>query len=183
LSIFEHLMALGSFVLALGIAAILASLATLVHRRAEAKLYAPPLLWMGAIFLELINFWVGAFDYRSLDRASFVTIAFVVIYPTLVFLQAALVTPEAGGTMDLVAHHNRNYRFYVGIAAVCGVMGSVYFVWVNSAGAIGPVAPAAMIFPAVQAFVAVVALIWSGSRMQHVTAALALGLGIFNFFG
>ena len=176
-------MALGSFVLALGIAAILASLATLVHRRAEAKLYAPPLLWMGAIFLELVNFWVGAFDYRSIDRVSFVTFAFVVIYPTLVFLQAALVTPETSGPMDLRTHHNRNYRFYVGIAAVCGVLGSAFFVWVNSAGPIGRVPVAAMVFPAVQALVAVVALIWSGSRMQHVTAALALALGIFNFFG
>ena len=175
-------MALGSFVLALGIAAILASLATLVHRRVQAKLYAPPLLWMGAIFLELINFWVGAFDYRSIDRISFVTIAFVVIYPTLLFLQAALVTPETGGSMDLRTHHERNYRFYVGMAAVCGLVGSAFFVWVNSVGTIGQVPLGVMVFPAVQASVAVIALIWSGSRMQHVTAALALALGILNFF-
>jgi hypothetical protein len=40
-----------------------------------------------------------------------------------------------------------------------------------------------MMWPAVQALVALVALIWSGSRMQHVTAALALAMGILNFFG
>jgi hypothetical protein len=154
-----------------------------VHRRSEAKLYALPLMWMGAIFLDLINFWVGAFYYRSIEQVSFVTIGFVVIYPTLLFLQAALVTPETGGTMDLRAHHNRNYRFYVGIAVTCGVLGSSYFVWVNAIETIGPVPIGAMVFPAVQASVAVAALIWSGSRMQNVTAALALALGVLNFFG
>jgi len=181
MSVFEHLIALGSFILALGIASILVGIATLVHRRAEARLSAAQLMWMAAIFLELINFWLGAYNYRNVREASYVTISFVVIYPTLLFLQAALVAPEQGQPPDLVANHQRNHRYYAGLAAVCGALGVGFFLWANSA--INPVPAPVIALPALQGSIALAAAIISARWLQTSAAALLVLLGVANFVG
>lgn len=125
--VFEHLMTLGSFILALGLASILMFIATLVHRRHEVKLSLPHLLWMGAIFVNQINFWLGSYAFHDMTHASYADIAFVVIFPILLYLQSALVVTEQSGAVDLVAHHARNKRAYVGMVVAATLFDAANF--------------------------------------------------------
>jgi uncharacterized membrane-anchored protein YitT (DUF2179 family) len=181
MTVYEHLITLGAFILALGIASILAGLATLVHRRTEARLSAAQLLWMAAIFLELVNFWLGTFNYRDLGEASFITTAFVVIYPTLLFLQAELVTPEAGQAPDLVANHAHNHRYYAGLAALCGALEVGFLIWADAT--IHPVPVLVRVLPAFQGLIALAAVIATGRWVQNAAATTLVLLGLVNFVG
>src|SRR5215468_9523965 len=95
--VFEHLMTLGSFILALSLTTILMFLASLVHRRHEVKLSLPHALWMAAIFINQINFWLGSYVYHRIGQASYEMIVFVIAFPVLLYLQSALVVTEQNG--------------------------------------------------------------------------------------
>jgi hypothetical protein len=127
MSVFEHLMTLGSFILALGLATILMFVATLVHRRSEARLSLPHALWMAAIFVNQINFWLGSYVYHDIERASLEKIGFVIAFPILLYLQSAMVVTEQSGALDLAAHHARNKRFYIGLVVLASTLDALYF--------------------------------------------------------
>lgn len=132
MTVFEHLMTLGSFILALAIATILMFLATLAHKRNLARLSAPHLLWMGAIFVNQINFWLGSYALHDITRSSYVSIAFVVLFPVLLYLQSALVVADDDGTLDMPAHHASNKHYYVGLIAAASAIDAVYFMYLAS---------------------------------------------------
>ena len=125
--VFEHLITLGSFILALGLATILMFVATLVHRRHEVKLSMPHMLWMAAIFVNQINFWLGSYAFHDIARADLADIIFVVVFPILLYLQSALVVTEQAGALDLRAHHARNKRAYVGMVIAATVFDAINF--------------------------------------------------------
>ena len=127
--VFEHLMTLGSFILALGLATILMFLATLAHKRKQAKLSAPHLLWMAAIFVNQINFWLGSFALRDIVHASYISIAFVIVFPILLYLQSALVVADNDGPLDMPAHHASNKHYYIGLVAAGSAFDAFYFVY------------------------------------------------------
>lgn len=115
MSVFEHLLTLGSFVLALGIGTILTFTASLFQRRREVRLSAAHLLWVLVIFLDQIGFWLGAYMFSGVARASFTSIAFVIAQPILFFLQSAFVAPSLSGVTDLRAFHRADGRGYIGL--------------------------------------------------------------------
>lgn len=125
--VFEHLITLGSFILALGLTTILMFLATLVHRRHEVKLSLPHLLWAAAIFVNQINFWVGSYVFHDIPRASYLDIIFVIVFPILLYLQSALVVTEQNGMLDLRAHHARNKRAYIGLVIAATTVDALNF--------------------------------------------------------
>lgn len=178
---FEHLITLGSFILALGIASILMSVAMLVHRRSDVRLSGPLMLWMFATFLEQASFWLGSYNYRQLEDASLVEVVFVVLYPTLLFLQSALVSPQQEVSLDLVAHHRRNHRYYAGIAALCATIMFGFFLWAGYVVKESYVPPLLLALTAAQGVVALTATLAGGRRVQIVTAALMAGLCVTNF--
>jgi len=178
---FEHLITLGSFILALGIASILMSVAMLVHRRADVKLSAPLMLWMFATFLEQASFWLGSYNYRQLEDASLVEVVFVVLYPTLLFLQSALVSPQQEVSLDMVEHHRRNHRYYCGIATVCAVIMFSFFYWAGFIVKEAAVPPLLLVLTATQGLVALTATLARGRGLQLVAAAAMAGLSVTNF--
>ena len=127
MSVFEHLMTLGSFILALGLATVLMFVAALVHRRHEVKLSLPHLLWMSAIFINQINFWLGSYVFHHIAHADYMTIGFVIVFPILLYLQSALVVTEQAGTLDLRLHHARNKRAYIGLVIAATLLDAAYF--------------------------------------------------------
>src|SRR5690349_13233273 len=110
MSAFEHLMTLGSFMLALGIGAILSFLAVLVHHRTTIKLSVAHLFWVLAILCNQLSFWLGSFPFHNALRADIYSIVYVVVSPLLLYAQGAVAVTDAGESMDLPAHHARNMR-------------------------------------------------------------------------
>jgi len=135
MSVFEHLMTLGSFILALGLATILMFLATLAHKRAEAKLSAPHLIWMAAIFINQINFWLGSYALHDITHSSYASIAFVIAFPILLYLQSALIVADTDSPLDMPAHHDANKHFYIGLVVAASALDAVYFLYL---GALNP---------------------------------------------
>jgi hypothetical protein len=127
--VFEHLMTLGSFILALSLATILMFLATLAHKRKQAKLSTPHLLWMAAIFVNQINFWLGSYALRHITHATYVSIAFVIVFPVLLYLQSALVVADNDGPLDMPAHHASNKHYYIGLVATASALDAIYFLY------------------------------------------------------
>lgn len=76
--IFNHLAALISIILSLGIANLVAFVATLVHRQRKVRLDAAQLLWAAAIFLAQIEFWLSVYAFRNSAETSVPAILFVI---------------------------------------------------------------------------------------------------------
>lgn len=126
--IFNHLAALISIILSLGIANLVAFVATLVHRQKKVRLDAPQLLWASTIFLSQIEFWLSIYPFRGLAAPDVPTVLFVILVPVLHYLQAVLVVPDyqPGEVMDLRRHHEENYREYIGVGVVTSLLTMAY---------------------------------------------------------
>jgi hypothetical protein len=176
MSVFEHLMTLGSFVLALGIGTLLSGVSTLVHRRGETKLSVPHMLWAASILLAHVNFWLGSFNRQGIDQASAYVIIHTVLYPTLLYLQSALIAPESGGSMNMPIHHERNRVFYCSLAIACATMQIFYALVVGLAS---PVPGLTERFIFVQVMFVVFGL--AGALVKPVWAQTAAAGGHFGF--
>src|SRR5262249_15271368 len=110
---YEHLMTLGSFVIALGIGSILNFAAVLAHHRRPAKISATPLFWVASILFNQMAFWLGCFLFHNESHADIYMLSYVVISPILLYAQGALAVTDGRETMDLVAHNERNKHIYL----------------------------------------------------------------------
>jgi hypothetical protein len=115
MSAFEHLLTLGSFVLAISIATILRFVAAAYHRRRETHASLAHALWVAIIFFGQVSFWLGAYNFESQARMSLFAVAFVVVQPVLLFLQSALVSAGGEKGLDLAAHHAADGRAYMSL--------------------------------------------------------------------
>jgi hypothetical protein len=181
MSVFEHLMTLGSFILALGLATILLFLATLAHKRKQAKLSAPHLIWMAAIFVNQINFWLGSFALRDITHSTYVSIAFVIVFPTLLYLQSALVVADTDGPLDMPAHHASNKHYYIGLVAAASAIDAAYFVY---SAALNPQFDITLflIADAILIASALLAIFNNGRAIQLGVPTLHLAVRVFGFF-
>lgn len=132
MSIFEHLMTLSSFMLALGIATILTFLARLYHRRGQVRLSAAHLLWVAGILLGQIVFWLGSYSFSGTQRSSLPTIGFVILQPILLYLQSALVAPDREDIGDLAAYHATEGRSYMAVCAVTELLFAAYMLRISA---------------------------------------------------
>jgi hypothetical protein len=127
MSAFEHLMTLGSFVLALGIGAILNFGAVLVHHRRSAKTSAAHLCWVAAILCNQLSFWLGSFLFHNDTHADIFTLGYVVLSPLVLYAQGALAVTDGGETMDVAAHHDQSKRIYLSLMLVSLLLDIVFF--------------------------------------------------------
>ncbi len=124
---YEHLMTLGSFVIALGIGSILNFAAVLAHHRRTAKVSAAHLLWVGAILFNQMSFWLGSFLFHNETHADVYMLSYVVISPILLYAQGALAVTDGREDMDLVNHNERNRRIYLSLILISIVVDSAFF--------------------------------------------------------
>ena len=129
MSAFEHLLTLGSFVLAISLAQILRFCAAAFHRRKEVRLSPAHALWVAIIFLAQISFWLGAYNFQAEARMTYEAIAFVVVQPVLFFLQSALVSAGGDKGFDLKAHHAADGRAYMGLHLVSTGLETAFLAW------------------------------------------------------
>jgi hypothetical protein len=126
---FEYLSVMISIVLGLGVTQLLTGLGQLVRARHEVRLYLPTLLWMLSLLAVHVQSWWSSFGLRNQAEWSFGTFALVLLQPMLLFLLAALLTPELDGQAssetgrkDLRASYFRHRRpffvLFIGVLAV-----------------------------------------------------------------
>jgi hypothetical protein len=180
MSVFEHLMTLGSFILALGLATILMFLATLAHKRKQAKLSAPHLIWMAAIFVNQINFWLGSYALRDVTHTSYMSIGFVVVFPVLLYLQSALVVADNDGPLDMPAHHASNKHYYIGLVAAASAIDAIYFIY-SAAANPGFDVSVFLFADAILIASALLAIFSNGRIVQLGTPTLHLAIRLFGF--
>lgn len=184
MSAFEHMMTLSSFIFALAIGTILLSVATLVHKREQVKLALAPMLWMGAIFLVQINAWLVMFNFHDVTRWTFSSVVTLVVLPVLLFMQAALVVPDQGGSLDLAEHHRRNFRYYggleigMGALAITAIGASPLFETSDSAAAPNFL----FVTMSLRIVIAIAAVTWTRRWVQIAAPALLLTISLAGFF-
>jgi len=180
MSVFEHLMTLGSFILALGLASVLMFLARLAHRRKDARFSAPHFIWMAAIFVNQINFWLGSYALHDITHSTYVSIAFVIVFPILLYLQSALVVADTDGPLDMQAHHANNKHYYIGLVAIASGIDALYFIY--SAGE-NPQFDITIFLAADAVLVASALLaIFNNSRaVQLIVPSMHVGVRVFGF--
>lgn len=167
MDVFSHLAALISIILSLGIANLVAFVATLVHRQKKVRLYAPQLLWAMSIFLAQIEFWLSIFPFRTLTDSTVPAVLFVILVPVLHYLQAVLVVPDyqPGEVMDLKRHHEQNFREYIGAGVLTALLSMGYLGYVMATEP-GFDLPGAFIVGAVFAGTGIIAMIWQAFWVQ-----------------
>ena len=178
-AIFDHLTALISIILSLGIANLVAFAAMLVHRQKKVRLSAPQLLWTATIFLAQIEFWLSAFSFRSISQISAWSILFIILVPVLHYLQAVLVVPEErpGEIIDLKRHHEENFREYIGAGVATNIITLVYLAYMMAVNP-GLSVPGAYEVGGVFTLTGLIAMAWRNRIVQVLMPAIQLGMRI-----
>lgn len=92
--IFPHMRVLLGTVIGLGMARLLLTIAGIIQHPQRAKLSALHLMWVGSVLLELILFWWWEFALFKFSQWNFGIAVFLVMYAVLLFLIAALLSPD-----------------------------------------------------------------------------------------
>lgn len=186
MSAFDFYTVLLSFVVSIGVAALLTGVARLIQ---EAERVRPSLshgAWMLVIFVLEIEFWVKSWSYHStfsLGPGSFLCPLALAI---LAFMAASLVTPAvaAEGPIDLADFHRREGYKYIAAVALYYVAAPAQLLVMGDVDVHGrpiPVAATSLIAQAVLAASALAAAVWRRPAVQLPAAALHLALNILYF--
>lgn len=92
--IFPHMRVLLGTVIGLGMARLLVTIAGIIQHPHRAKRSALHLLWVGSMLLELLLFWWWEFALFKFSHWNFGIAVFLVAFAILLFLIAALLSPD-----------------------------------------------------------------------------------------
>ncbi|HTJ56836.1 MAG TPA: hypothetical protein VL418_04625 [Devosiaceae bacterium] len=92
--LFIHLRILLGTVIGLGMARLLVGFAGFIQHPGRAKLYVTHLIWAGAIFLTLVQFWWWEFALFEVKFWNFGAFLFLIAYCTALFLLSVLLFPD-----------------------------------------------------------------------------------------
>lgn len=92
--IFPHIRILLGTVIGLGLVRLLMTVAAIVQHPQRAKSSPLHLLWLGSMVIELILFWWWEFALFHLQTWTFGVTLFLVAYAVMLFLLAALLSPD-----------------------------------------------------------------------------------------
>ncbi|HEY1631288.1 MAG TPA: hypothetical protein VGF56_08225 [Rhizomicrobium sp.] len=121
---FDYIITLLSFVYALAIAHLLATVAELVRARRRVRFSWLNAAWMLVGVLTLVAWWIGMWDMRGLSAWSTPMIGFLFVVAFALYLQIRFTCPDvpAEGEVDLPAFHRRNGRDYIAAFAIVAAM-------------------------------------------------------------
>src|SRR5690606_25783988 len=92
--LFPHVRIVMGTVVGLGITRLLMTLAGIVQHPLRSRVSALHTLWIGSMLLELVLFWWWEFALHSLEEWTFGIVLFVVGYAIVLFMMAALLSPD-----------------------------------------------------------------------------------------
>ena len=117
---FDYLSVLISIILGLALTQLLTGAGRLIRFRDRVKFYAPTPIWMGFLFLMIVQSWWAMFVLRFNDEWTFVEFAVVLAQPTLIYLMVELIIPDTDGPgpIDLKANYFRQAPVFFSVAIV-----------------------------------------------------------------
>ena len=92
--LFPHVRIVMGTVVGLGITRLLMTVANIVQHPLRGRVSALHMLWIGSMLLELILFWWWEFALHNLETWTFGVVLFVIGYAIVLFLMAALLSPD-----------------------------------------------------------------------------------------
>lgn len=170
---FDYLVLLFSFVYALAIAHVLATVGDMIvaaKRITFSWLHAG---WMLAALLPVVAYWIGFWELRNLPTWSMTSVGVFFLIACLLYLETRLVCPRipSEGTIDLDEYHLTEGRKYAGGYAALAALTLVNnWVFGHAAGVGEWIAKDAAVAPMMLA--AIAAAVFKNARVQ----ALALGV-------
>ena len=124
MSTFEFVTVLLSIVVGLGITRLLGGLGRAIEIRSSLKGFWIQTVWSINVGLWLVIFWwIVVFSYQNHDRWLFVNFVHLLLYATLLYLQAVLIIPRAmePGT-NLEEHFFKVRPWFFGIGALLSLV-------------------------------------------------------------
>ncbi len=121
---FDYIITLLSFVYALAIAHLLATVAELVRARKRVRFSWLNAAWMLIGLLTAVGWWIGMWDMRALSAWSTPMIGFLFLVAFVLYLQIRFTCPDVPteGEIDLPAFHRGSGRDYIAAYAVVAAM-------------------------------------------------------------
>ena len=117
---FDFVITLYSFVYALGIAQILATVGDIVRAGKRVRFSWVTAGWMLNVLLAIVAWWISLWDLRTATSWTMPTVLIFFVVACLLYLLARLVSPPIPqeGPVDLVAYHYAEGRKYAGLFTV-----------------------------------------------------------------
>lgn len=120
---FSYLSYLTSIVLALSITRILTGVGRLLQVRGHIHIYWVHLLWALNLFLFAVLSWWILYRWQTQAQWTFFLFLFVLLSPTVSFLESVLLFPdEMGDRPDLKHHFYANHRWFFALAALLPII-------------------------------------------------------------
>lgn len=113
---FEYLSVLISIILGLALTQLLTGAGRLIRIRDRVAFFTPVAIWMGVLFIIIVQSWWTMFTLRLYDEWTFDRFLVVLLHPMLVYLLVELITPdvEGGGGVDMKANYFRQAPVFFG---------------------------------------------------------------------
>lgn len=93
--VFPHIRIVMGMIVGLGMTKLLSGLARIVQHPKQFKIYGVHLAWVAAMLLTLIHFWWWEFGLFYIEKWTFPTYFFLIVYSIALFLLCALLFPES----------------------------------------------------------------------------------------
>jgi hypothetical protein len=187
---FDYIITLLSFVYALAIAHLLATVAELIRARRRVRFSWLNAAWMLVGLLTAVAWWIGMWDMRAIPAWSRFLIGFLFVTAFVIYVQVRLVCPDVAkdGEIDLPKFHRDSGREYIAafaFTAALTVVANIMFGEITSVReilvqnvAVAPMAAVAVIAaisfrPWVQTSAAVAELVLWGWYFATLQSALA----------
>lgn len=115
---FSYLSFLTSIVLALSVTRILTGVGRLMQVRGHVHTYWVHFLWALNLFLFVVLSWWILYRWQTQAQWTFFLFLFVLLSPTVSFLEAVLLFPdEIGDGTDMKQHFYANHRWFFALGA------------------------------------------------------------------
>ncbi len=122
MSQFEYVSVLVSIVLGLGIAEIIISWARLLQNRENVQFYWLHGFWSAFTLFLIVQFWWGFWNYRTLEKWSLTSLAFLVLETITLVLCVIVISPTRifAGELNLERFYFENAKpfFLIAVLAI-----------------------------------------------------------------
>lgn len=92
--LFPHVRILMGMVVGLAMTRLLMTISGLIQHPHRSRVSALHLLWVLSILMELVLFWWWEFALFRIEQWTFAITLFLIVYATILFLLAALLSPD-----------------------------------------------------------------------------------------
>lgn len=105
--LFPHVRIVMGTIVGLGVTRLLMTVAGMIQHPQRSRVSLIHVLWVGSILVELVLFWWWEFALFKLEHWTFAITLFLVFYSVVLFLLAALLSP------DNIAEYNGYEDFFL----------------------------------------------------------------------